>query len=377
MILKRMKEKKWFNGAVIACIGVAFYVLLTNFPVIWSCIRYFLRCFRPVFIGFIMAYIINPLAEFFYYRIFKRMKVGKARWILSALLAFVLVMTAFNLLIIALIPQLVQSVIMFTDHMDEYTGALRTMLKDTPLDAMIGEWLESGSSDVLASISQFASKNATGIMNMAAGYGKNILSFAISTILAIYMLFDKKRLLTGIWRLVRTLFRNETTELIMDFTLRCDTILVRYVGQSILDAMIVGCTCAVFMAVFGMQYLGLISAVVGITNLIPNFGPVIGGVIGGFILLLVSPRHALMFGIFILLLQLVDGYILKPKLFSGSLGVSGLLILIHTIVLGNLLGILGVLLSIPFAAVMNFIYNDYFMPWLEKRKQVSQGDGSH
>ena len=80
--------------------------------------------------------------------------------------------------------------------------------------------------------------------------------------------------------------------------------------------------------------------------------------------------------IFSALLQLVDGYILKPKRFSGSLGVSGLLILIHTVVLGNLLGILGVLLAIPFAAVMNFIYNDYFMPWLEKRKHDREDAGT-
>ena len=369
MKLKRMKEKKWFNGAVIACIGVAFYVLLTHLPVVMSYIRYFLHCLSPVLIGVVLAYIINPLAKFFYYRLFKKMKVGKTRWILSAVLAFVLAMTIFNLLIVALIPQLVQSVIMFTSNLEDYFQALKTMLKDTPLDMVIGDHLEAASSDIMASISRFASENAADIMNLAAGYGRNIFSFIIATILAIYLLLDKKRLLTGVWRLMKGLFHGKTIEVIMDFTLRCDTILASYLGQSILDALIIGSVCAVFMAICGMQYIGLISVVVGVTNLIPNFGPVIGGVIGGLILLLVNPRHALMFVVFIMLLQLVDGYILKPKLFSGSLGVSGLLILIHTVVLGNLFGIIGVLLSIPAAAVVSFIYTDYFMPWLEKRNR--------
>ena len=159
----------------------------------------------------------------------------------------------------------------------------------------------------------------------------------------------------------------EGYELFLDFILRCDTILVNYIVQSLLDGLIVGVVNAIFMAFCRMPYIGLISVVVGITNLIPNFGPIIGAVIGGFILLLVNPMQALMFLVFTLVLQFVDGYILKPKLFSNSLGVSGLLILISTIVLGNMFGILGILLSIPAAAVLSFAYNDYFVPWKEKR----------
>ena len=117
-----------------------------------------------------------------------------------------------------------------------------------------------------------------------------------------------------------------------------------------------------------MQYIGLISVIVAVTNLIPNFGPIIGGVIGAFVLLLVNPLHALIFIAFCIILQFVDGYILKPKLFSGSLGVSGLLILIAGIVLGDIFGVLGMLLSLPAAAILSFIYQDYFLSRLEKRQ---------
>ena len=141
-----------------------------------------------------------------------------------------------------------------------------------------------------------------------------------------------------------------------------------FLGQSLLDSLIVGTVNAIFMLICRMQSVGLVSAVVAVTNLIPNFGPIIGAVVGGFVLFLVNPLHALMFVIFCVLLQFVDAYILKPKLFSSSLGVSGLLILVASIVLGNMFGIVGMLLSIPAAAILSFIYNDYLLPRQEQRR---------
>ena len=99
---------------------------------------------------------------------------------------------------------------------------------------------------------------------------------------------------------------------------------------------------------------------VRVTNLLPYFGPAIGAVTGAFILLLAGPGNTVLFLIFCLFLQGVDAYILKPKLFSSALGVSGVSILISTIVLGNMFGIWGVLLSIPVAAILSFIYHEYW-----------------
>ena len=146
-----------------------------------------------------------------------------------------------------------------------------------------------------------------------------------------------------------------------------------FLGQSLLDSLIVGTVNAIFMLICRMQYVGLVSAVVAVTNLIPNFGPIIGAVVGGFVLFLVNPLHALLFIAFCIVLQFVDGYILKPKLFSGSLGVSGLLILVASIVLGNMFGVWGMVLSVPIAAILSFLYRDYFLPRHEKRRAASSG----
>ena len=125
------------------------------------------------------------------------------------------------------------------------------------------------------------------------------------------------------------------------------------------------------MSVMGMQYVGMISVVIAVTNLIPTFGPIIGGLIGAFILLLINPLHALIFIIFTMVLQTLDGYVIKPKLFGNSLGVSGLLILIAIIVGGKMFGVVGILLAIPFAAIIDFVYKDYLLSALEKKKDVT------
>ena len=126
-----------------------------------------------------------------------------------------------------------------------------------------------------------------------------------------------------------------------------------------------------------MQYVGLVSVVVAVTNLIPTFGPIIGAVIGGFVLLLVNPIHALAFLVFTFILQALDGYVIKPKLFGDSLGISSLLILLAVIVGGNMFGVVGILLAIPFAAILDFMYKDYLLVSLEKRRRkLDTGTGS-
>lgn len=365
---EKLSEKKWYTGAVVACIGVAFYMLLNNLSMVMAAVGYFFKSFSSIFLGAIFAYILNPLARFFYVKLFSRMKVGNTRWYLSITLAVVAMLLAVILLLGTLIPQLVQSVALFSENYDSYAKTLLDFLENSPLKSLIDtEKLQLLSQNALGSISQFVSDNAGKILTAAANSGKGIISTVIALIVGIYLLIDKKHVMTGLWRYGRAVLPLETLSGIMDFCLRCDSILMSYLGQSLLESLIVGFINAVFMFACRMQYVGLVSVIVAVTNLIPNFGPIIGAVIGGFILLLVNPLHALMFVVFSIILQFIDGYILKPKLFSNSLGVSGLLILIAGIVLGNLFGVIGMLLSIPAAAILSFIYRDYILPDLEKR----------
>ena len=369
MKFKKLSQKQWYNGAVIACIGVAFYVLLTNFSTVMSAVRGFLGNFKVIFLGIVFAYMLNPLANLFSNKLLKKMKVGPRRWSLSVVLAVVTALLVLLFLIGALIPQLVTSVAAFSENIDDYAASAIRMLEGSFLERFLNaDRLTTLSQNALSSIINFVKENAGRILSSAANSGRNVISAVISVILAIYLLMDKKRVLRGWWRLVRAFFSQNATMEIMDFSLRCDAILISFLVQSLLDSLIIGVVNAIFMLICRMQYIGLVSVVVAVTNLIPNFGPIIGAVVGGFVLFLVNPLHALMFVAFCMVLQFADGYILKPKLFSNSLGVSGLLILVASIVLGNMFGIVGMVLSIPAAAILSFIYNDYLLPRQEQRR---------
>ena len=373
MRLKKLSEQKWFNGAVIACIGVAFYVVLTHLGPILAALGHFLGNFKAIFLGIVFAYVINPVAKFFYYRLFVKMKLGQKRWCLSVLLAYLTGFLALVILMVALIPQLVQSIALFSANFENYADALSGLLAGSRLGALLpGEQLQTLTNNALDAIQSFVRANAGAILSGVANSGRQILSTVISLILAIFFLLNKKTALNGVRRLVRAFLHQEAARNLLSFLLRCDTILVSYLGQNLLDALIVGGVNALVMVLFGMPYVGLVSVVVAVTNLVPSFGPAIGGTVGAFILLMVKPWYALVFLILTVLLQTADAYVIKPKLFSNSLGVSGLLILVASILFGNLFGILGVLLAIPASAILSFVYQEYFLPRREKRMQEEE-----
>ena len=149
--------------------------------------------------------------------------------------------------------------------------------------------------------------------------------------------------------------------------IQSDKILNRYIVYNLIDASIIGIVNAIFMTIAGLPYVGLVSVFVAVTNIIPTFGPAIGALIGSFLLLLVEPWYAGAFLIFTLILQTLDGYVIKPKLFGDSLGVSGLWILIGIVAGGKMFGVVGILLAIPMVAILDMLYHKFLLPFLESR----------
>ena len=201
---------------------------------------------------------------------------------------------------------------------------------------------------------------------MTASIGSHISAWLIGAIFAIYFLSEKDKLKTGAARLLKAILKQERYSKALPFLQKCDEILSRYIIFSLLDGTIVGIVNAVAMTIMGMPYVGLVSVIVGVTNLIPTFGPIIGAVIGAFILLLVNPTDVIGFLILTLVLQTVDGYIIKPKLFGDTFGVSGLWILAAVVVGGRVFGVIGILLAIPSMAILDYLYHEWFLPRLEK-----------
>ncbi len=365
---EKLRDKKWYPHTVAACVAVLLYVILTHLDRIGGAARTFVGYFTPLALGCVLAYLMNPLAELYRRTAFRRVRREKLRWTLSVALTLLTVLLILTFLLGTLIPQLVDSVVTLVDNMDGYIASLRVLAERLGMaEALNVDQLLSSSEDVLKKLAAFVTENIKTILSASATAGKSLVNWVIGLILSVYLLSAKEAIKRGVVRLLRALMKEDRLTAVTTFFSRCDSIVIRYVVFSLLDALIVGAANAIFMAAFGMQFVGLVSLAVAATNLIPTFGPVIGAAIGGFVLLLVNPIHALAFLIFTAVLQFLDGYVIKPKLFGGSLGVSGLLILTAVVVCGNMFGIPGILLSIPFAAILDFVYRDYFLPALESR----------
>lgn len=367
------RNQKWYNNAVAILIGVVGYVTLTNLGTISGTLQVIGSYFMPVIYGCVIAYMVNPLAAMLQRSIFSGIRNESVKWGLSIFLGMFMVILLLGCLLFMLIPQLIDSVALLIGNMDTYVATMDRMIRNLNIPGLDIEsqleGLATSSEDLIKTATQFLSTSLRSIVSASRGVGRNLVNLFLALILSFYLLGSKESIKAGSKRLMKAALPDRLYETIRTFLNRCNNILVRYIVFSILDAIIVGGVNALFMAITGMQYIGLISAVVGITNLIPSFGPVIGGAIGCFILLLVNPWHALAFLIFTLVLQTVDGYLIKPKLFGNSLGVSGLLILVSIVVFGNIMGILGILLAIPLAAIIDFSYEEYFLPFLERRKE--------
>ena len=213
---------------------------------------------------------------------------------------------------------------------------------------------------MLGSIASVIKNNMNGIVDVTSSIGSGVVDAVLSCFVAIYFLADKHRLKEAFKRFLHHVLSDNRYAVLAGYWKRSNEIFVRFIVYDLLDGVIVGVINAIFMLIMGIPYSVLISVIVGVTNLAPTFGPVVGAVIGGLILVLVNPWYAFWFLIFTIVLQVVDGYVLKPKLFGGSLGVPAIWILITLIVGGRMFGVPGILLAIPFAAIVNFLCQQLF-----------------
>lgn len=361
-------------AAGLLCALAFCYIVFVNLGAIKGFFSGVVRVLSPVIIGLVLAYIIDPVAKFFETKVFKPIKKENVRRTVSAIIALILVLTLLVVFIGMLIPSLISSITMLIDNADVYYASIQKVV-DKINDNGFGIRIDLSAIEVevetwLGNLVNNLSRDLSSVLDTTKSIGATVVNIVIGIILAVYFMFGKKFLLKGLQRLRRALLTPESYKRRTHFWNRCHEIFTQYIGCNILDAMIIGVSNAIFMIILGMPYVPLVSFVVGVCNLIPTFGPIIGGAIGALILLLVKPSFALWFLVFTIGIQILDAYLIKPRLFSSSFGIPAVWTLISITVGGNLFGILGVLLAIPVAAIILSIYDEHFIPWLQKKNKV-------
>ena len=301
----------WFC-VVGACI--ALYLTLNNLGYFLGKIGVFIGIVSPFAGGIVIAYVLDPMVKFFYTKLFKEKKKTRGFAILLAYLVAILLLVLLAWLVI---PQIV------------------------------------------ASIGSVAS---------------NFVAIFTSIAASIYMLADKEHLLHQL----RTLAHAFLPEKAAENTLRiCHYANVNFTGffvGKIIDSAIIGVITFVAMAILRLDFALLISVFIGITNIIPVFGPFIGAIPSIFILLLVDPIQAVIFGVLILVIQQVDGNFIGPKILGSSIGISALWILFSIVVGGDLFGLVGMVVGVPLFATFYGLAREFVHYMLDKRGLDSEGN---
>ena len=362
----------WVPYTIATCSAVVLFSILNNISSIGTAASTIIGTFKPIIIGLAIAYMLNPLVKLIEKLLESSVRKEKIRNWIAIAIAFAAVVLFASVLLYSLIPQLIDSILQFFNNINNYANTLNSLVNE------LAGIAESKGIDV-NTLRDASSNFVTDAVTMLTGFGgkmvgqsfslgSDALGILIGFILAIYFLVSKNMLLDGINRLMDLTLKQERCKSIRHFLGRCNVIVSTFIIDDLLDALIVGIVNFVFMTVMHMPYSVLISVVVAVTNLAPTFGPFVGGFIGGFVLLFASAGSTIPFIIFTIILQLCDGYIIKPKLFGQTLGVPGIWMVSGIIIGGELFGVLGILLAVPVVGIMTFVYRDYIAGLEAKKK---------
>ena len=369
---KDIKREYFLKGltaflVIAACVLFAFLVF--NIHYIWGYIRKIISVLKPVIYGLVIAYLVNPMLKFFDKYISKavchkaknKIKAEKISNIISGLLAILV----FSLIIIGLfllvIPQLITSVSTFISTFPERIDAVsawgKSFLKEnkqmqslfTRVLEYEKNWLKT---DLSGFVNNIAGNLASGVWSIV-NFFKN---FGLGLIFAIYLLLSKERLTNQSKKVLYAFLSDKTVGRILSWLAKSHKVFSGFINGKLLDSLIIGVLCFIGTTVLNVPYALLVSVIVGITNVIPVFGPYIGGIPAVLLVTLSNPVKGLYFAILVVVLQMLDGNFIGPKILGNKTGLSNFWVMFAIVVGGGLFGVIGMLVGVPAFAVIYYAF---------------------
>ncbi len=329
----------------------------------------FIGAAKPLLYAMIVAYILWPLLRFFEKHVFSFIEKKKPRKKLVRTLALILTYAVFLSIIAlfmgAVIPQIADSVRTLTERMREYAFSVQNWFNNFTTDNrllepiiesdLFSEWRTRLGEFVTKAIEWFYNNiqtllsGATSYVSTFATEAKNVL---LGIVFGIYFLLFKESLFAQVKKLFKSIFKEPTYERIVHYTAMTDHTFGGFINGKILDSVIIGFLCFILMSIFRMPYPALISMIIGITNVIPFFGPIIGAIPSAFFVLIAEPKMTFWFILMVFLLQQLDGNVIGPKILGNFIGLSPLWVIVSITITGGLFGVFGMFFGVPLFAVI-------------------------
>ncbi len=375
-----MKDKTRKDIIIIISYIALVIFALVNFSKIFAFLGKVISIFSPFLLGIILAFVLNVLNNFIEKKIFGKIKPSKV-WnkvkrplciTLSLILVFLTIFFVMNLLI----PQLKNSASLFTDTLPAYKEDIIGILNKFDVDEStvnkVGEYLDNFGK-VITDYIKGNSKDVITVTTEVATSVINIISKGIITLVfAIYMIAQKETLSRQINKVMKAYLKPKTINKINTVGTLANKTFSNFVTGQCLEALIFGSLVFVGMLIFRFPYASTIGVLLGFTALIPIFGAFIGTAIGFILIMMVSPVKAILFVVFIIVLQQIEGNLIYPRVVGKSIGLPGMWVLLSVTVGGSIGGILGMLIATPLCSLLYALFTKMVNDRLKSNKIVTK-----
>lgn len=375
-------NSKYYTISIYTIITVLVCALIIRSIFMWEATRAsitgVLRWCSPYLLGFFIAAMLYPMTVFFEKNLFDRLPdpLREKKRGLSIAVSYLLFIGIIVMLLLVIIPHvwdslkdMASALPIWYRQFSRMALDLNEKLPDINLSGLVA-WVQDFGNKFLSNFS--LEKRIQEILMTVVSTSFSVvtvfLDLFITLIMSLYVLIDLPRIQQAAVKVLSAFNPEERTEKIIRISGECYLIFSRYVSGKLLDSIIIGVICFVAMNLLQLPYALVISAVVGITNMIPYFGPFIGAVPGAMILLMVSPVKMLIYVVLILVLQQFDGLYLGPKILGDSTGLRPAWIIFSVAAGGAVAGVMGMFIGVPVVAVIGHLIN-IFLDWKLKRKE--------
>lgn len=375
----KMRDLTLKNTLLLVSYIALLILALVNFHQILSFFGTLMSVLGPFIIGIVLAFIFNIPMKIFERKLpieNKRIKKN-----VSAILAILLIISVVSLILVVALPQLIENIRTFANNLPELMEQVEELgnhfferLNIVPMDVIekIRTVQESFGQKILDYLSTWAPSIAVGVTNVTS----SILHFFIGFIMSIYILFSKDKLMRQVKKLGQALLNDQQLEYAIDLIHLISNTFENFLAGQLTESLIIGVLCYTGCLILDIPYGFIAAFVIGCTNIIPYFGPILGALISCVLIFLVSPVKALVFLIFSTLLQQFESHIIYPHVVGSSVGLSALWVLLAVSVGGGLFGIPGMIFGLPTFSV---VY-ELLRRWTNQRiieKQICSDEHTH
>ena len=376
-----------FTGFLTVAACITFFFVLFRWGTISAAIGKIVKSAEPIIIGLALAYLLMPVKQFiekpmYQFLVSKKLKEEKAKNLsktIGIIGAIVFLLVIIGILIMSLGPALLTSILGLVDAMPSYIESFvkwisDSGLADTEAAVFIGNAISSftvelenwAKTEILPLVQQYITQITSGVLSVV----KAILNFLIGIVAMIYVMSIHESLVGQCKKIIYAIFPAKKGNIIIDTVRKSNKIFGGFVIGKIIDSAIIGVIAYIGCLIMKTPSALLVAFIVGVTNVIPFFGPFIGAIPSIALVLIQSPIHALYLAIFILILQQVDGNIIGPKILGDSTGLSAFWVLTSILIAGGLFGFFGMLLGVPVFAVIYYILQQ-ILSYRMKTKNLS------